>query len=148
MQHLSFIRAKDRHIQAIIDIHNSNILDRNHPSDRGFLLAKTSEAEILNNLAASHQYFIAVDTREKILGFLAVSKPKISAEFLSQLVWKDESCKDNILSDRHLYIQVVATKSNHTGQGIAKFMYNSLQERFPDSCFSAFIVAQPFFNKR
>lgn len=77
---------------------------------------------------------------------MAIAKPKISTDFLNQIRWIDASYEDKLLSDRHLYINLVATHLDYMGQGVAQFMYRSLYEKFPDSLFSAFIVTKPLLN--
>ena len=166
--------------EAIIDIHNSHVTrDENVLVSHGFLLAKTTEKEIQDNINKQTQYFVAVEEdleknpvfkhkikptpsqqqktgfldqntniSHKILGFLALSKPKITPEFLKQILWKDDSYRNQILSERHLYIKIVATHPNHRGKGVAQFMYKSLYETFPNSFLSAFIVNKPISNSR
>jgi L-amino acid N-acyltransferase YncA len=146
---LNFIEAKSEHLGAITDIHNSNVLDPKKINDYGFLLAKTNEEEInqgLNN--NSSHYFIAIDDSAEVLGILNLERPKISQDFLDNLIWQDASCREQILSNRHLYIKIIATKINHRGKGIAQFMYRSMYAIFPDSCWSAFIVTKPVYNYR
>lgn len=148
-QGLSFVEAQPKNIGEIVDIHNSNVRGQNLSTNSGFLLAKTTEAEIQQNLnQGTNKYFVAVNFSEEVLGFLALAKPKISSEFLNQIIWQDNSCKDKILSVRHLYIKVVAIKQDYQGKGIAQFMYNSLYEKFPHSFISAFIVTKPSGNDR
>lgn len=147
-QGLSFVEAEPKNIGEIVDIHNSNVRGQNLSLNSGFLLAKTTEAEIQQNLSQGIKYFVAVNFSGEVLGFLALAKPKISNDFLNQIIWQDDSCKDKILSVRHLYIKVVATKLDYQGKGIAQFMYQSLYEKFPNSFISAFIVSKPLCNDR
>ncbi|MFB2935328.1 N-acetyltransferase family protein [Aerosakkonemataceae cyanobacterium BLCC-F154] len=145
---LSFVEAQPENIGAIINIHNANVRGQNLSPNAGFLLTKTTEAEIEQNLSQGTKYFVAVNFSGEVLGFLTWAKPKISTEFLNQIIWLDESCKDKILSDRHLYIKTVATKPDYHGKGIAQFIYKSLYEQFPNSFISTFIVSQPLGNVR
>lgn len=148
IQNLSFIEAKSHNIKSIVEIHNSNVRDDNGYNSHGFLLAKTTEEEILKSLSSANQYFIAVNSNDEVLGFLALSRPKISHDFLDQIVFKDNSYKDKILSDRHIYIKVIATHKKYMGKGIAQLMYQSLYQRFPHSFLSAFVVSKPISNDR
>ena len=145
---LSFIEAQNCNFRAIAEIHNSHVKRDQILIDQGFLLAKTSEEEIQQNINQLTQYFVAINSLGKILGFLAVSKPKISADFLNKICWIDASYQNEILSHKHLYIKIVATHLDYRGQGIAQFMYQALYEKFPDSVFSAFIVTKPLLNNR
>ncbi|XWK89157.1 MAG: GNAT family N-acetyltransferase [Phormidium sp.] len=149
IQDLSFVETQTNNIAAIVDIHNTNVRGQNLSHNSGFLLAKTTESEIQKNLyQGTNKYFLAVNFSGEVLGFLALAKPKISNEFLNQIIWQDDSCKDKIRSVRHLYIQVVATQLEYQGKGIAQFMYKSLYEKFPNSFISAFVVSKPLGNVR
>jgi L-amino acid N-acyltransferase YncA len=148
IQGLSFGEAQTENIAAIIDIHNANVRGDRLSPNSGFLLAKTTEAEIQQNLTQGIKYFVAVNFSGEVLGFLAWAKPKISQEFLNQIIWQDETCKNKLFSDRHLYIKIVATKLNCQGKGIAQFMYNSLYEKFVNSFISTFVVSKPLGNER
>lgn len=145
---LSFVEAQTENIREIIGIHNANVRGQNLSHNAGFLLAKTTEAEIEQNLSQGIKYFVAVNFSGEVLGFLAWGKRKISAEFFNQIIWLDETCKDTIISDRHFYIKTVATKRDYQGKGIAQFMYKSVYEKFPNSCISAFVVSKPLGNVR
>ncbi len=147
-QDLRFKQVQNCDFRAIVEIHNSNVRGNQILPEQGFLLAKTSEEEIQQNINDLTQYFVAINSLGKILGFLAVSKPKISADFLNEILWIDASYQPEILSNRHLYIKVVATHLDYQGQGVAQFMYQALNETFPDSVFSAFIVTKPLLNNR
>ncbi len=121
-------------------------------NSHGFLLAKTTEKKILDQINNQTQYFVAVhqdlEKNNKVLGFLALSKPHISPEFFDQIIWTDDSWQNKILSDQHLYINIVATHPEHMGKGVAQFLYKSLYETFPNAFFSTFIVSQPISNSR
>ncbi len=149
-QDLIFEEPKSNHIQAIVNIHNSNIRSQSGSNDRGFLLAQTTEEEIFKHLTDSNQYFIAVNSVADVMGFLAISKPKINDDFLTQMIWQNNNAKDKIISnqERHIYIKIVATKREYMGQGVAQFMYKSLYEKFPNSLLSSFIVTKPILNNR
>lgn len=147
-QALSFVAAKTENIGAIVDIHNANVRGHNLSYNSGFLLAKTTEAEIQQNLSQGIKYFVAVNFCGEVLGFLAWGKRKISAEFFNQIIWLDETCKDTIISARHFYIKTVATKRDYQGQGIALFMYKSVYEKLPNSFISAFVVSKVLGNVR
>ncbi|MEA5499727.1 GNAT family N-acetyltransferase [Limnoraphis robusta] len=145
---LNFREATPQDWQKIMGIHNSNVREQNASNCHGFLLAKTTEEEIIENINNQTLYFVAANISDEIFGFLALSKPKISNEFFNQIIWKDDSCQNKILSDRHFYIKIVATHPNHQSKGVAQFMYKSLYESFPNSFFSTFIVSKPIFNHR
>ncbi|MEB3150199.1 MAG: GNAT family N-acetyltransferase [Sphaerospermopsis sp.] len=147
---LIFREADNSNIREIVDLHNSNVLGENGTNDNGFLLAKISEEEVLKNLNNSTQYFIAVNDSDEVVGYLSVSRPKITDDFLNQIVWEDNDSKNKIINhqEQHLYIQVLATKQEYMGKGIAQFMYKSLYEKFPQTLFSSFIVTKPIFNQR
>lgn len=150
IQGLNFREAKNNNFSSIVNIHNSNVRGENGSNDYGFLLVKTTEKEVITNLSNSFQYFVAVNDSNDVLGFLSLSQPKITDEFLNQMLWQDNYFSDKIVNnqERHLYINVVATKREYIGQGIGKFMYQSLYEQFPKSLLSSFIVTQPIFNHR
>ncbi|OKH31702.1 GNAT family N-acetyltransferase [[Phormidium ambiguum] IAM M-71] len=146
---LSFVEVQPKNIREIVEIHNSNVRGQNVSPHSGFLLAKTTEVEIQQNLnQGTNKYFVAVNLSGEVLGFLALAKPKISNDFLNQIIWQDDSCKDKILSVRHIYIKVVAIKLDYQSRGIGQFMYESLYEKFPNSFISAFIVSKPLCNER
>ncbi|ERT04212.1 acetyltransferase family protein [Lyngbya aestuarii BL J] len=148
----NFREANPQDIGEIIGIHNSHVRELNALNSHGFLLAATTEQEIIEKINHQTQYFVAVhqdlEKNNKVLGFLALSKPKISPEFLSQIIWKDDSCQNKILSDQHLYINIVATHPEHMSKGVAQFLYKSLYKTFPNAFFSTFIVSQPISNSR
>lgn len=148
IQNLRFREATIPDQKAIIDIHNSCVRGQHSSEDRGFLLAKTDEDELVKNLNSKTQYFIAVAFNDEVVGFLAISRPKISEPFLNHILWQDDSCKSKILSDRHIYIQNIATQRDYMGKGIARFLYQSLYEIFPNSVFSTFVVTKPILNQR
>jgi ribosomal protein S18 acetylase RimI-like enzyme len=123
IQGLSFRKAENNNIRAIVDIHNSNVRGENGSNENGFLLAKISEEEVLNNLNNSTQYFVDVDDIDDVVvGYLSVSQPKITDDFLNQIVWQDSESKNKILNqqEQHFYIQVLATKQEYMGKGIAQ----------------------------
>lgn len=148
IQNLNFREATILDRKAIIDIHNSCVRGQNFSEDYGFLLAKTSEDELVKNLNSKTQYFIAVDFKDEVVGFLAISRPKISDRFLNHILWQDDSYKRKILTDRHIYIQIIATKRDCMGKGVARFLYQSLYQLFPNSVFSTFVVTKPILNHR
>jgi L-amino acid N-acyltransferase YncA len=148
MKELIFRKANSKDIKVIETIHNSNVRNQDLLSDRGFLLAKTTESEILQKISRSTQYFVATTVNDKVLGFVTISKPKISKDFLNQIIWKSNSYKDKIINDKHLYLQTSATHPEYGGRGVARFLYESLYKKFPDSYISAFIVTKPICNNR
>lgn len=148
MEYLTFREADREDIQAIVNIHNSHARGQNTSIERGFLLTKITEDEIVKSLNNSGRYFVAATTDGEILGFVAISQPKISDEMLNKIIWKDEEFKKRVTSDRHFYLQVVATKLDCMGRGVARFMYEEIYKVFPNSFISLFIVAQPIANNR
>lgn len=148
MEYLIFREADREDIQAIVNIHNSNARGQNRSIERGFLLTKITEDEIVKSLNNSGRYFVAATTDGEILGFVAISQPKISDEMLNKIIWKDEVFKKKVTSDRHFYLQVVATKLDCMGRGVARFMYEEIYKVFPNSFISLFIVAHPIANTR
>lgn len=148
MQDLIFREADSGDIQAILNIHNSNARGQDASIDRGFLLTKITEDEILKSLNHSGRYFVAAKTNGEIIGFVAISQPKISDEMLNKIIWKDEIFKKKVTSERHFYIQIVATKPDYMSRGVAQFMYESLYKKLPTSFISVFIVTKPIANNR
>ena len=153
MYDLNFREATPKDWKDIIEIHNSHaIRDENPLNTRGFLLAKTAEKEIQENLGAQTQYFVAENVnselQSEILGFLALSKPKISEEFLNSMLWKDDAYRHQILGENHLDIKTVTTHPNHGGKAVGQFLYRSLYETFPNAFLSAFIATKPLTNRR
>ncbi|MBD2355483.1 GNAT family N-acetyltransferase [Tolypothrix sp. FACHB-123] len=148
LKNLVFRQATTQDSKVICEIHNSNARGETAANQHGFLLEKTTEEEVVQNLNENIQYFVAVNSSNEILGFVTVAKPKISNIFLNQVIWQDDTYKPKILSEHHLYIQKVATKVDYMGKGIAQFMYKSLYEKFPNSVITAFIVSKPIFNER
>ncbi|EAW34993.1 GNAT family N-acetyltransferase [Lyngbya sp. PCC 8106] len=148
----NFREANPQDRGEIIGIHNSHVRELNALNSHGFLLAATTEQEILDQINHQTQYFVAVhqdlETNHKVIGFLALSQPKISPNFLNQIIWKDDSGQNKILSDQHFYIKIVATHPENMGKGVAQFLYKSLYETFPNSFFSTFIVSRPISNNR
>lgn len=147
-QTLTFAEATTGQISAIVDIHNANVLDQSDPHSEGFLLTQVSEKDVLNHLNSSGRYFVALDEQNTVLGFLSISRPHISDQFLNEIAWIDPAFKQDILSERHRYLNVVAVKPGCRGRGIAQLMYTSLYEELRDACLSAFIVTKPVLNRR
>ncbi|MEG4855027.1 GNAT family N-acetyltransferase [Microcoleus sp. B5-D4] len=148
MQYLTFREADREDIQAIVNIHNSHARGQNTSIERGFLLTQITEDEIVQSLNNSCRYFVSAKTDGEILGFVAISQPKISDEILDKIIWKDEVFKKRVTSDRHFYLERVATKLNWMGRGVAQFMYKEIYQVFPNSFISLFIVSQPIANTR
>ncbi|MEG4024392.1 GNAT family N-acetyltransferase [Microcoleus sp. S13C4] len=94
------------------------------------------------------RYFVTAKTDGEILGFVAISQPKISNEKLDKIIWKDEVFKKRVTSERHFYLQRVATKVDWMGRGVARFMYKEIYQLFTNSFISLFIVTQPIANTR
>lgn len=147
-QNLSVREATKNDKKAIVAIHNSHVRGQNYSHENGFLLAQTTEDEFIERLSHKTRYFLAVNDDDSVLGFLAFSKPKISNEILNQIIWQDYEHSEKLMSDQHIYIEMVATKLDYMGKGIARFMYESLYEKFPNSLLSTFIVAKPIANER
>lgn len=148
MQDLIFREADSGDIQAILNIHNSNARGQDASIERGFLLTKITEDEILKSLNHSGRYFVAAKRDGEIVGFVVISKPKISDEMLERIIWENNSFKTKVTSERHFYIQIVATKPDCMGKGVAQFMYESLYKKLPNSFISVFIVTKPITNNR
>lgn len=160
MQNLVFREAENNNIPAIVNIHNSSV--RRKPGwwgqlrrflgmslpDRGFLLTPTTEEEVSQKLASSARYFVATNSDHKVVGFVTLLQPIISDAMLNQMIWKDESFKTKIANENHFYINIVATRLDCMGKGVARFMYESLYQLFPNAYFSAFVVTQPIINNR
>lgn len=137
--------AADR--AAIVEIHNQNVRARHGGNDRGFLLTTISEAELLTKIDGGTRYFTAIDEGDRAVGFLALSQPQIPVEFLEEVL-EDSAYQTPILSDRHFYIQTVATRIDRMGRGIGQFIYRSLYREFPHAFLTAFIVNKPTSNDR
>jgi len=148
MEYLIFREADRDDIQAIVNIHNSHARSQNTSIDRGFLLTQITEDEIVKSLNNSCRYFVAAKADGEILGFVAISQPKISDEILDKIIWKNEAFKKRVTSDRHFYLERVATKLDWMGRGVAQFMYKEIYQVFPSSFISLFIVTHPIANSR
>ncbi|MEG4458851.1 GNAT family N-acetyltransferase [Microcoleus sp. N9_A1] len=148
MEYLIFREADRDDIQAIVNIHNSHARSQNTSIERGFLLTQITEDEIVKSLNNSCRYFVAAKADGEILGFVAISQPKISDEILDKIIWKDEAFKKRVTSDRHFYLERVATKLDWMGRGVAQFMYKEIYQVFPNSFISLFIVTHPIANSR
>lgn len=148
MKELIFREAVALDYPKIREIHNFNVRGKQLNLDRGFLLADTSETEILTKVNQGTRYFIAVDSTEQVLGFLSLAKPIITADFLDLIRWENGGNPEQVLQENHFYIPVVATRWDVMGQGVARFLYESLESQFPATCFSCFIVTQPIYNQR
>ncbi len=148
MEYLTFREADRDDIQAIVNIHNSHARSQNTSIERGFLLTQITEDEIVQSLNNSCRYFVSAKSDGEILGFVAISQPKISDEILDKIIWKDEAFKKRVTSDRHFYLERVATKLDWMGRGVAQFMYKEIYQVFPNSFISLFIVTQPIANTR
>ncbi|MEG3911109.1 GNAT family N-acetyltransferase [Microcoleus sp. w1-18aA5] len=148
MEYLTFREGDGEDIQAIVNIHNSHARGQNTSIERGFLLTQITEDEIVQSLNNSCRYFVVAKTDGKIVGFVAISQPKISDEILDKIIWKDEVFKKRVTSDRHFYLERVATKLDWMGRGVAQFMYKEIYQFFPNSFISLFIVTQPIANTR
>ncbi|RMG08154.1 MAG: N-acetyltransferase [Cyanobacteria bacterium J055] len=144
---LTFREANDRDIPEIVNIHNSNVRMNLTSLDRGFLIAEVNEQSVRDNLSRGTQYWVAARAND-ILGFVAISQPKISTEMLKQIDWNEESYQDKVRDPRHIFIQVLATQTEWSGRGVAQFMYRSLYDTFPNSFFSLFVVINPIVNQR
>ena len=112
------------------------------------MLKKITEDEIVKSLNNSGRYFVAATTDGEILGFVAISQPKISDEMLNKIIWKNEAFKKKVTSDRHFYLERVATKLDCMGRGVAQFMYKEIYQVFPNSLIYLFIVTHPIANNR
>ncbi|MEG4116453.1 GNAT family N-acetyltransferase [Microcoleus sp. N9_B4] len=148
MEYLTFREADRQDIQAIVNIHNSHARSQNTSIERGFLLTQITEDEIVKSLNNSCRYFVTAKTDGEILGFVAISQPKISDEMLDKIIWKDEVFKKRVTSDRHFYLERVATKVGWMGRGVAQFMYKEIYQVFPNSFISLLIVSKPIANTR
>ncbi len=148
MQDLYFSEANSDQIPDIVDIHNSHVLNREVPNPDGFLLCHTDREEIQRNLRDSKQYFVAVNPAEKVLGFILLSQPKISEQIIQELAWKENNFIEKIMNKNHIFINIISTHKDYMGQGIGKFMYESIFAKLPASFLSAFIVAKPIANER
>ncbi|HIK10716.1 MAG TPA: GNAT family N-acetyltransferase [Oscillatoriaceae cyanobacterium M33_DOE_052] len=144
-----FLQAENRHIHSIVQIHNHHVLDRQTlAGDQGFLLAPVTGEEINHNLTNGSQYWLAVEDRDEVLGFVLLTQPKIDDELLSQIIWQEASCIDKILTTQHFYIKILAVNPNYMGQGIGQFLYTSLYQSLAPAVLSAFIVTKPACNQR
>lgn len=148
IQNLNFRTAINEDISAICAIHNVNVRSKATSTQHGFLLCEVTEDELLKKREEEVQYFVATGTSNEILGYVAVSTPRITSDFLEQVSWQDDTYKNLVTRDGNRYIQVVAVKPEHTSQGIARFLYESLYHEFPDSFFTAFVVTKPVKNLR
>lgn len=148
LQHLIFREATHSDIPSIVSIHNSNVRTHLKSLDRGFLLAEIDYHSVLEQMNRSNGYFVATQSDNEILGFVCISKPKISTEMLKQIQWDDEIYQTKFQDSRHLFLQVVATQRKSSGQGVAQFMYRSLYQNFPNSFISLFVVVNPIMNHR
>ena len=145
---LTFREATNRDIPEIVSLHNSNVRTNLRSLDRGFLIAEVNEQSIRDNLSRGTQYWVAAPSSGEILGIVAISRPKISMEMLKKIEWDEESYQNKVRDPRHIFIQVLATKREWSGRGVAQFMYRSLYETFPNSFFSLFVVINPIVNER
>ncbi|MEG4007300.1 GNAT family N-acetyltransferase [Microcoleus sp. Pol11C1] len=148
MEYLIFREADRDDIEAIVNIHNSHARGQNTSIERGFLLTQITEDEIVQSLNSSCKYFVSAKTDGEIVGFVAISQPKISDEILDKIIWKDVAFKKRVTSDRHFYLERVATKLDWMGRGVARFMYKEIYQVFPNSFISLFIVTRPIANNR
>lgn len=147
---LNFREATQSDIASIVSIHNSHVRTHLKSLSQGFLLAEIDRHSVMDDFARSKQYFVATrsESENDLLGFVCLSKPKISTDSLKQIRWIDPRSRDKLQDPRHLFIHVVATQRQSIGQGVGQFMYRSLYRRFPDSFFSLFIVVKPIYNQR
>jgi L-amino acid N-acyltransferase YncA len=148
LQNLSFREATHLDIPSIVSIHNSNVRTHLKSLERGFLLAEIDRNSVLGQMNLSNRYFVATQPDNEILGYVCISKPKISTEMLNKIKWNDETFKPKLQDKRHLFLQVVATQKQCSGQGVAQFMYRSLYQTFPNSFISLFVVVNPIMNHR
>ena len=148
MKTLHFRKAIETDSSSIASIHNLNVRGQSISKHRGFLLAHTTEQQVVKNLESGVQYFVATSDRDEVLGFMAVSIPKVDNNFLNQVLWKDTSYRTKITRDNNLYIQTVAVQPTCIGQGIGQFIYKSLYEEFSTSFFTTFVVSKPIENLR
>jgi L-amino acid N-acyltransferase YncA len=148
MPNLSFREANISDTSSIVAIHNSNVRTNLESLDRGFLIAKITENSVIECLKQSTRYFVSTEPHNKIVGFVCVSRPKISTEILKKIQWENKSYQQKVQDSRHLFIQGVATQREWSGQGVAQFMYRSLYQIFPSSFLSLFIAINPIYNQR
>ncbi|MGG6296908.1 N-acetyltransferase family protein [Leptolyngbya sp. AN02str] len=148
MQEFKIVEASTEHFEAISEIHNSHVYDAAKVKQNRFLIAKISPEDIAQQLAKATQYFVALDSQSHVLGLVSISRPHITEEFIQQVTWANQSWIDQILSDRHIYINTLGIHNQHQGKGIAQQLYRSLYQRFPGACFSAFVVTRPVLNER
>lgn len=145
---LTFRAANEGDILKIVSLHNSNVRTNLTSLNRGFLISETNEQSVRDNLSRGTQYWVAARANGEILGFVAISRPKISTEMLKKIAWDEESYQHKVRDPRHIFIQVLATQPEWSGRGVAQFMYRSLYKTFPNSFFSLFVVIHPIVNQR
>ncbi len=148
MPNLNFREANVSDAPSIVTIHNSNAIANLNSIDGGFLLSDVNEKAVVDQLSRSTRYFVATLPNKEIIGFVCVSRPKISAEMLTKIQWEDTMSYEKVQDPRHLFLHVVATRRNWSSQGVGQFMYRSLYDSFPSSFISLFVVVNPIANQR
>lgn len=146
---LVFRDAQKKDIKEIVNIHNSNVINKDtNFQKQGFLLEKINYDSVLNKMDGSTEnYHVAVDKTNSILGYLALSK-KIDKNILQKVRWENNFDHKSIMSDRHIYIAVSAIKPGIIGKGVGQFLYKQLYLNYPNYIYSAFIAIKPYKNER
>lgn len=171
-----FREASFDDISAIIDLHNANVRpDASDSTDQGnmaqgFLLAPMTESDIRKKIGTSHRFFLALihspteelnvnadlacpeqycaHEQEIPLGYISISTSTPTPETIQSIRWSNDFDPDLLMSDRHIYIGSVAVHPEWAGQGIGRFLYQSIYQTFPTSCLSLFVATKPLCNER
>jgi ribosomal protein S18 acetylase RimI-like enzyme len=151
MSNFRIREADPSDIPAIANLHSSQARTQLLDLRGGFLMTEMTQEEVQERMNQGIRYFVAIpeaDDGVEIVGFVSLSQPRITQDVLEKIQWTGEDYSDRLMSDRHYYIQVLATKPGWTGKGVARSLYGLIYQTFPDSVLSAFIITQPIINHR
>lgn len=116
LPNLVFRNAHDDEVPEVVKIHNANVRHSEEPNPNGFLLAPVTATEIQAKRDCATQYFVAT-LAETVIGFVALSRPDLTAEGLMGIHWSDPAWPERILRDQPFYIQVIAIRPDYAGRG-------------------------------
>lgn len=151
MSYFRIREADPSDIPAIANLHSSQARTQIWDLRGGFLMTEMTQKEVQERMNQGTRYFVAIpeaDRGAEIVGFVSLSQPQIIQDVLEKIRWTGEDYSDRLMSDRHYYIQVLATKPGWTGKGVARSLYRFIYQTFPGAVLSAFIITQPITNHR
>jgi ribosomal protein S18 acetylase RimI-like enzyme len=143
----------DKYLEWLVKIHNEILLTKASKEGKfelpatGFLLIEIEKEYILKQLDSGSKYYICVDEKDDVLGYMVVDNA-IDSDTLNRVIWSEPFMKEKVIGSNHRYINLAAVSSMYSGQGVGQFMYQSIYTLYPECWISAFYVSSPVENIR